>query len=289
MDGGDGRVRRTDRVQTWTRGEQRVIETWPSRKPTGVRSAAPLFFRLLQPATPAAPPGDALPDLPPPPCQQSHPRLCRSTHPSLRRPVRPLPVIYSLLHRPASSGDQLAEAVLPSPVRCVAVDDTFTYLASCGDDKLLSLWRIDSLQLINQRYFLRFSPVPFSLYLQRTTKTSDSYRVHKTSAGNRRLGQVWRRIQVYLHHLCSTISPSHLFSYPLEYTPLSEKQKRDALSSHENPSDGTLILGHTSVLTSFLLTKDERYIITADRDEHIRVSWYPKGFVVEMYCLGHEK
>ena len=123
---------------------------------------------------------------------------------------------------------------------------------------------------------------------QRTAKTPDSHRIHQGSTGHRRLGQVWRRVQVgplaFDQRLAFT-----LCSYPLEYTPLSEKQKRDALSSHENPSGGILLLGHTSVLTSLLLSPDERYIITADRDEHIRVSWYPKGYVVEMYCLGHEK
>ena len=65
--------------------------------------------------------------------------------------------------------------------------------------------------------------------------------------------------------------------------------RRSQIVSHENPSDGTLILGHTSLLTSFLLAEDEKYIISADRDEHIRVSWYPQGYVIERFCLGHKK
>jgi tRNA (guanine-N(7)-)-methyltransferase subunit TRM82 len=65
--------------------------------------------------------------------------------------------------------------------------------------------------------------------------------------------------------------------------------KRDGLVSHENPSGGQLILGHTSLLTSFSLSSDERFIITADRDEHIRISWYPQGYCIEGYCLSHNK
>ena len=82
-------------------------------------------------------------------------------------------------------------------------------------------------------------------------------------------------------------------SYPLIPDPSvvldPDQGKRGTLTSHENPSNGTLILGHTSLLTSFLLTADEQYIITADSDEHIRVSWYPQGYTIERYCLGHKK
>ncbi|KAF9006044.1 hypothetical protein BDQ17DRAFT_1352635, partial [Cyathus striatus] len=41
-------------------------------------------------------------------------------------------------------------------------------------------------------------------------------------------------------------------SYDFTYVPLTEKQKRDALSSHENPSSGKLILGHASPLNAFV-------------------------------------
>ena len=83
-------------------------------------------------------------------------------------------------------------------------------------------------------------------------------------------------------------------SYPLHPSPSTEsptpaKRARDSLSAHENPSGGSLVLGHVSLLTSFILTPDERYIVTADRDEHIRVSWYPQGYNIEMFCLGHKK
>ena len=83
-------------------------------------------------------------------------------------------------------------------------------------------------------------------------------------------------------------------SYPLaplpKTTPVSPlPTEADTLASHENPSGGTLVLGHTSLLTAFLLTPDETHIITADRDEHIRASLFPQGYTIESFCLGHKR
>lgn len=49
------------------------------------------------------------------------------------------------------------------------------------------------------------------------------------------------------------------------------------------------VVGHVSMLTSVLLTPGEgqRYIISADRDEHIRVSKMPDGYNIKSFCLGH--
>lgn len=55
-----------------------------------------------------------------------------------------------------------------------------------------------------------------------------------------------------------------------------------------------LLLGHVSMLTDMLTasreveSKHRDYIITADRDEHIRVSrGIPQAHIIEGYCLGH--
>lgn len=55
-----------------------------------------------------------------------------------------------------------------------------------------------------------------------------------------------------------------------------------------------LLLGHVSLLTAVALGRDEQgrpYILTADRDEHVRVSrgTRAQAHVVEAFCLGHEQ
>lgn len=50
------------------------------------------------------------------------------------------------------------------------------------------------------------------------------------------------------------------------------------------------ILGHVSMLTSVVLTPPvdgKRLVVSADRDEHIRVSSFPDGYNIHCYCLGH--
>ncbi|RYP93494.1 hypothetical protein DL770_000378 [Monosporascus sp. CRB-9-2] len=60
----------------------------------------------------------------------------------------------------------------------------------------------------------------------------------------------------------------------------------------EAPSfEHELILGHVSMLTALATASSggKPYILTADRDEHIRVSrGIPQAYVIENFCLGHK-
>ena len=80
-----------------------------------------------------------------------------------------------------------------------------------------------------------------------------------------------------------------LYPAPSDTAEDEKKEPVSEFTSHENQSGGSLVLGHVSLLTTALLSQDGRYVITADRDEHIRVSWYPQGYCIESYCLGHKK
>ncbi|XP_045858560.1 tRNA (guanine-N(7)-)-methyltransferase non-catalytic subunit WDR4 [Meles meles] len=50
---------------------------------------------------------------------------------------------------------------------------------------------------------------------------------------------------------------------------------------------GKLELGHLSMLLDVAVSPDDRYVLTADRDEKIRVSWAAAPHSIESFCLGH--
>lgn len=150
--------------------------------------------------------------------------------------------------------DQIASG----PIRCAALSDCGKFIATSGDDKKLKTWQVDGLKLLSSR-LLPKKPTCINFADNKVILVADKF------------GDIFR----YQLHPSSNESSNG-------YT-------GDALSSHENPSGGELILGHASLLTASLVTADGQYIVTADRDEHIRVSWYPQGYTIESYCLGHQK
>ncbi|KAK6433984.1 tRNA (guanine-N(7)-)-methyltransferase non-catalytic subunit trm82 [Oleoguttula sp. CCFEE 5521] len=77
---------------------------------------------------------------------------------------------------------------------------------------------------------------------------------------------------------------------------LESQKKQKIVTPRKEPLafDHRLLLGHVSMLTDMVHAarevdgKTRRYILTADRDEHIRVSrGPPQSHVIEGYCLAH--
>ncbi|PVI03733.1 tRNA methyltransferas-like protein [Periconia macrospinosa] len=76
-----------------------------------------------------------------------------------------------------------------------------------------------------------------------------------------------------------------------------EEQLKQAEKGRPQPKDAPtfkhdLLLGHVSMLTDIasVTVGSRSYIITADRDEHIRVSrGIPQAHIIEGFCQGHEE
>ncbi|KAJ1306877.1 hypothetical protein OPQ81_007862 [Rhizoctonia solani] len=164
----------------------------------------------------------------------------------------------------ASATVNSADKNVSSVIRIAAIDRAYQHLVTSGDDKRLRVWSIHDLKELSCR------EIPKRANVLRLTQDGQTILVAD------KFGDI--------------------FSYPLvppESTPQSQPtentgSKSIAVAMHDNPH-GTLILGHASIVTDFVLTHGEKQVISADRDEHVRVSWYPEGWDVDRYCLGHKK
>ena len=90
------------------------------------------------------------------------------------------------------------------------------------------------------------------------------------------------------------------FAYPIHFVDSSQPNNDNTMSTSNSKSHKKrLLLGHTaSMITSVKIVKNMTYssseqkqqqqrILTADRDEKIRISFFPQTFLIEHYLLGH--
>jgi tRNA (guanine-N(7)-)-methyltransferase subunit TRM82 len=65
----------------------------------------------------------------------------------------------------------------------------------------------------------------------------------------------------------------------------------DVYSFHlnEESSSGKLRMGHLSIILDLLITNDQKFIVTSDRDEKIRVTHFPNCYNIQSFCLGHRE
>ncbi|KAI1315556.1 tRNA (guanine-N(7)-)-methyltransferase non-catalytic subunit trm82 [Mortierella claussenii] len=143
-------------------------------------------------------------------------------------------------------------------VQVLAFSNDGAFLATAADDKIMKVWDTESWKCLGTRTLVRRSNA-----LEFSKEGS-----HVVTAD--KFGDVYNMIR----DLPDVVEP-------VKSADAAEEGEEDE-DEAEQP-----ILGHVSMATDLALTKDNKYIITSDRDEHIRVSHYPKGHNIETYCLGH--
>ncbi|GAA6017727.1 hypothetical protein JCM8202_000396 [Rhodotorula sphaerocarpa] len=134
-----------------------------------------------------------------------------------------------------------------------------SYLISTGEDKQLLVCKLPNLELQSKRA---------------VSKRANALDV--TASGEIVVGDKFGDVYIFPLH----VSEAEAAAAP---TPGEDDEK----NTHQP------ILGHVSMLTSMALIPADHsnglphdWIATGDRDEHIRISRYPKGYTIEKYAWG---
>ncbi|KAI9680150.1 MAG: WD repeat-containing protein 4 [Trizodia sp. TS-e1964] len=201
----------------------------------------------------------------------------------------------------------------PNVVQLVASKDSKFLLAVTGEDKCISVFAIGNdgaLSLLSERCMPK-RPSSVSLTFDGSTilcadKFGDVYSLPllcPSTDASIPVGLKIKQQKIITQESTTSFSPSaNKFTV---HTARNRKALENQLSSKgvtvsEKPTfnfEHHLIIGHVSMLTDVVSQsiKDpsgnsRSYIITSDRDEHIRVSrGIPQAHIIESFCLGHKE
>ncbi|KAF7509524.1 hypothetical protein GJ744_007924 [Endocarpon pusillum] len=196
---------------------------------------------------------------------------------------------------------ETVKAVLPNVSHIIATLDGLRVVATTAEDKCIRVFELDSsgqLTLLSERY------MPKRLCAIALSKSQS------TILAGDKFGDVYALpLQPSLEKATALPSKPQL-QKPKPTKPSAseltvhtkgnlealrqQKLQKGSASKKTAPTfEHRLILGHVSLLTDLVVGADpsndsREYILTADRDEHIRVSrGIPQAHVINNYCLGH--
>ncbi|KAF9097176.1 tRNA (guanine-N(7)-)-methyltransferase non-catalytic subunit trm82 [Mortierella sp. AD031] len=143
-------------------------------------------------------------------------------------------------------------------VQVMAFSPDGAFLATAADDKVMKIWDTESWKVLGTRTLVRRSNALHFNNSGSHVVTADKF------------GDIYNMVR----------------DIPDVVAPVKTAETSEDAEGDEDEGEQP-ILGHVSMATDLVLTPDNKYVITSDRDEHIRVSQYPKGHNIETYCLGH--
>ncbi|ORY32126.1 WD40-repeat-containing domain protein [Naematelia encephala] len=146
-----------------------------------------------------------------------------------------------------------------SVVRLTAISADGKHIASLTDDKVLTTYNLSS------------SPLSLTI---RNTRNALKKGSHLSFSSD--------------NDIILSDKVGDIHRYPLDPKPI-EGERPPPFILNADPSrnpDADLLAGHVSIVTAHLITPDGKHLITADRDEHIRLSRYPRSYVIERYLFG---
>uniref|UniRef100_M4C0U5 Uncharacterized protein n=1 Tax=Hyaloperonospora arabidopsidis (strain Emoy2) TaxID=559515 RepID=M4C0U5_HYAAE len=90
---------------------------------------------------------------------------------------------------------------------------------------------------------------------------------------------------------CMTVSHLKLENQQMKHAVILGQKTGEAVAVPfpDVDRDLRMLLGHTtSMITHVAVNHDSSLLLTADRDEKLRVSRFPNAAIIESYCLGHK-
>ncbi|KAI9216994.1 WD40-repeat-containing domain protein [Blastocladiella britannica] len=145
--------------------------------------------------------------------------------------------------------DALAAHAHAQPIRALAFSPDGQFLATTGEDKILKVWATADGKQVSERVLEKRAVEVCVTPDNATVVVADKH------------GDAW--------------------AYPLRL--------QSGTTSTKPGDDGKIIAGHVSMVTACKLVANGTRLLTADRDEKVRVSRYPASFVVEGWLLSHSQ
>ncbi|KNZ52986.1 uncharacterized protein VP01_337g13 [Puccinia sorghi] len=168
-----------------------------------------------------------------------------------------------------------------------------TILFSTGEDKLLKTWRLPDLKLLHSSLAHHRLFFLVRQLIKRATSIAVSPDGKNIVIADK-FGDVY---DLPFDAPSQTVFQSDPDQEAPKAPTNAPTQGKDGKATVEGDESKTVlkalapIAGHVSVLTSLTIipSGSSGLLVTADRDEHIRISRYPQGWSIVSYLLGHRK